>query len=159
MWIDQRGSEVLARAECLRLVAVAAAAGAVGRVAVSGEGAPLVQPVSFAYANGQVVVRVGDGLLWRRATGRLVAFEVDGTGGSACGPLAWSVVVRGLAWRLDEDALGTPSAGPVPLVPAPGDRFLAIRADVVTGRRFRPRASVDAADMRPGATSVAGRSR
>ena len=139
MWIDQRGSEVLSRAESLRLLAVAAGGGAVGRLAVSSDGAPLLQPFNFAFAHGRVIVRVGDGLMWRRAAGRLVAFEVEGIDTGAFGPLAWSVVVRGLASPALDDALLAGSVALEPLVPSPGDRLLAVRADAVTGRRFAAR--------------------
>lgn len=135
MWIDQRGAEVVGRPECLRLLAVSAARRAVGRLAVSGAGAPLLQPANFAYADGRVFLRVGDGLLWRLAAGRLVAFEVDGAEPEAAVPFAWSVVVRGLATSSAPELL-PPHVVLEPAVPSPGDRLLAVRPDVVSGRRF-----------------------
>ena len=140
MWIDQRGSEVVVRAECLRLVAMSAAAGSVGRLAVSGDGAPLLQPVNFAYVEGRVLLRIGEGLMWRRAVGSLVAFEVDGTVDGVPAPYAWSVVVRGLATSTSVGEVPPAGVLPAPAVPAPGDRLLAVRPDVVTGRRFPLRA-------------------
>lgn len=159
MWIDQRGSEVLGRPECLRLLATAAASGAVGRLAVSSDGAPLLQPVNFVYVQGQVVVRVGDGLMWRRAGGRLVAFEVEGTDAGAFGPMAWSVVVRGLASPVADDTLPASSAAPAPLVPNPGELLLGVRADAVTGRRFAPRPSGEVAGAGARPPSAAGHRR
>jgi hypothetical protein len=156
MWIDQRGSEVLGRPECLRLLAVAAASGAVGRLAVSSDGAPLLQPFNFAYADGRVVVRVGDGLMWRRALGRLVAFEVEGTDTGPFGSLAWSVVVRGLASPVSGGTHGDGPPAPTPLVPTPGERLLAVRADAVTGRRFHPRSGSAAVGTGSSARSPAG---
>ncbi|MDE3086500.1 MAG: pyridoxamine 5'-phosphate oxidase family protein [Acidobacteriota bacterium] len=149
---------MLSRAESLRLLAAAAGGGAVGRLAVSSDGAPLLQPFNFAYVAGQVVVRVGDGLMWRRAAGRLVAFEVEGTDAGAFGPLAWSVVVRGLASPVPDDTLAAGSGAPAPLVPSPGDRLLAVRADAVTGRRFAPRTSGVGAGTAP-TPAPAGRPR
>jgi hypothetical protein len=142
MWIDQRGSEVLPRAECLRLVALAARAGSVGRLALSTDGAPVVQPVNFAFHQAWVVVRIGEGLMWRSAPGRLVAFETDGfsSHGPALATGAWSVLVRGLATAMAEvggsEDSGAPMAMPAPLVPTPGHHLLAVRPDVVSGRRF-----------------------
>lgn len=151
MWIDQRGSEVLPRAECLRLLAVAARSTAIGRLAVSTHGAPIVQPVNFAYDRGQVVVCLGEGFMRDHAPGHLVAFEVDAvTDGE--GPdthVAWSVLVRGLATPLDpvdraseRDAHRRSEVDdsrrlPHPMVAVPGHHVLAIRPDVVSGRRLR----------------------
>jgi len=140
MWVDQRGSEVLSRNEALRLVAVAAKHGAIGRLAVSTDGAPFVHPVNFAFDNGRVLVRIGDGFMRRVASGSRVAFEVDGSGpgtGSGHG-VAWSVLVRGLATSAGKDIdAATPFVtSPMPSVPRPGSHLLAISTDVVTGRRF-----------------------
>jgi hypothetical protein len=136
MWVDRRGSEIIPLSECLRLVAAAAKHGAVGRLAVSQDQAPLVQPVNFAYRDRYVVVRLGIGAMATAASGNLVAFEVDDLDRQA--GEAWSVLVRGLATPVEEhERLGTMHVAPVPLVPSPGDRVLAIRLDVVTGRRFK----------------------
>jgi len=148
MWIDERGSEVLPRAECLRLLALSAAEGSIGRLAVPTEAAPVVVPVNFSFEHGDVILRMGGGFTWSSATDRLVAFEVDGVLGAGTGqgvaPAAWSVLVRGLARQIDEaaddraegdgEAMGRNA--PHPLVPVPGDKFLAVRTDVVSGRRF-----------------------
>jgi hypothetical protein len=157
MWVDQRGSEVLSRNESLRLLALAAKQGQVGRLAASTSGAPLVQPVNFAYDNGCVLVRVGERFMAGKVPGHVVAFEVDGTGpGSGSGyDIAWSVLVRGLATSpsgsMDSAAGFAPS--PMPLVPHPGSRLVAIRPDVVTGRRFTLRQSdLPSAAMRQGST-------
>ena len=135
MWIDQRGSEVVPLPECLRLVAVAAKEGRPGRLAVSEQGGPLVHPVSFAYDDRRVIVRLGAGVMAEAATGALVAFEVDAVDhGEGC---AWSVLVRGLAVPVGEGHGPLPAHIPFVAVPSPGDVVLAIRTDVVTGRRFR----------------------
>jgi uncharacterized protein len=137
MWIDQRGSEVLSRPECLRLLAMAGQAGTVGHLAVSTDTAPVVHPVNFSFEDGRVLLRLGHGFMLETSPGRLVAFEVDGAdparqaGREAGGTMAWSVLVRGLLTPVAE---GT---GPRPLVPRPGDDLMSIRPDVVSGRRFR----------------------
>src|ERR1019366_1867312 len=77
MWIDQRGSEVLTRPECHRLLAVAARNGGVGRVAMADQGEPVVVPVNFAVHDHQILIRIGTGTLATSAIDRLVAFETD----------------------------------------------------------------------------------
>lgn len=134
MWIDHRGSEVLMRTECLRLVATEAAAGGVGRLAVSGDQAPIVVPVNFSFSDHQVLVRVGEGSLWHQANGQLIAFEVDHIDLEV--GAAWSVLIRGLATELPDPTKPGTGRTPHPLVPEPGSIILTIRPDVVTGRRF-----------------------
>jgi pyridoxamine 5'-phosphate oxidase-like protein len=140
MWIDDRGSTVLPRPECLRLLAVAAKAEGVGRLGISTatdeapNEAPIVVPVNFRFHDGEVLVRLGAGFLSGAADGRLVAFEVDRVDRST--GEAWSVLVRGLARLLvpPEDQLLEATARP--LVPEPGDLAMTVRPDLVTGRRF-----------------------
>ena len=142
MWIDQRGSEILSRSECLRLVATGAHQGLVGRLGISRPGAPLVLPLSFAFVDGAVVVCLGPGRTAEVVTGALVAFETDRVD-PASGE-AWAVLVRGLATELSADEVAR-SAGalPHPRVANPGNRFIRIRPDVVTGRRFMAASSDD----------------
>jgi hypothetical protein len=136
MWVDRRGSEIIPLGECLRLLAVAAKQGEVGRLAVSRDQAPLVQPVNFSYRDRKIFVRLGTGAMGSTATGNLVAFEVDHLDRHM--GQAWSVLVRGLAMAVEHgERLGDSHLAPTPLVPSPGDLILAIRLDVVTGRRFR----------------------
>jgi len=134
MWIDQRGSEVLTVPECHRLLAVAAKEGGIGRLGVSGEGAPIVVPVNFAVHDRQVLIRVGSGALADSVSGRLVAFETDDL--DRVSGQAWSVLVRGLASRAEPTDPSGPGHLPRPLVPIPGDTILVVRPDVVSGRRF-----------------------
>lgn len=144
MWLDQRGSEILPRPECLRLLAMEASGGGVGRLALSRPGAPVVQPVNFVFRDGLLLVQLGDGFMLDHATGSLVALEVDALDPAAGS--AWSVLVRGFARLLEEhevDALG--DDGPHPMAPVPGHRLVAVRPDVVTGRRFPWTASVTTA--------------
>jgi hypothetical protein len=136
MWVDQRGSEILAAPECLRLVALAAKENRIGRLATNGGQAPLVVPLNFTIYDGQVAVRIGPGRLSETVPGSLVAFEVDRI--ESEGGDAWSVLIRGLASPLDPGALPLEVGFvPQPLVPTPGEIVLLIRPDVITGRRFR----------------------
>ena len=135
MWIDQRGSEILSRPECLRLLALEAKVGGIGRLAVSRQGAPIVQPVNFVYRGGELFVLLGEGLLWDTAPGQLVALEVDKVDGEA--GVAWSVLVRGLARAVGSAGPGMSGGeSPRPLAPVPGNHLVSLRVDVVTGRRF-----------------------
>jgi pyridoxamine 5'-phosphate oxidase-like protein len=138
MWIDDRGSEVLAIPECRRLLAIAAKEHRHGHIGVPQGGAPLVLPVDFAMHGPDIVLRIGEGL-FHQVDARLVAFQVDGViqmGGveGDQSKQAWSVLVQGLAI---EDGENVPSRHvPHPEVIDPGERVVRIRADVVTGRRF-----------------------
>jgi hypothetical protein len=136
MWIDQRGSEVLPVAECLRLLAVAAKEEHVGRLAVTEDQSPLVVPLNFTFHDRGVLIRIGPGRLSELVPGSLVAFEVDRLDPED--GQAWSVLVRGLASAVAPDDLPRDAdAVPQPWVPEPGALLIFIRPDVVTGRRFR----------------------
>jgi hypothetical protein len=134
MWIDQRGSEIIAAPECLRLVALAAKESRIGRLAINGGQTPLVVPLNFRLHDRQIMVRIGPGSLSETVPGSLVSFEVDRVDPE--GNVAWSVLIRGLASALDQDAPAL-EVGllPQPLVPTPGDILVLIRPDVITGRR------------------------
>lgn len=136
MWIDQRGSEVLTVPECHRLLAVGAEAGLTGRLGVTGQAtqAPVVVPVLFTVHEHEVMVTIGPGSLAQMVTDHLVAFEVDHVDEAA--GISWSVLVRGLAVALGPDDTPGSLVIPKPRVPNPGHIVVAIRSDVVTGRRF-----------------------
>ena len=135
VWIDDRGSEVLVRGECLRLLALAARRGDIGRIGIPTETSPVVVPVNFGYWETEVLLRVGPGTLAELIPGSLVAFEVDDV--DRGGGVAWSVLVRGLARALPtHDVHRLWRHLPEPLAPRPGDLVFSIRSDVVTGRRF-----------------------
>lgn len=144
MWLDQRGSEVLPRSECLRLLAAGAAAGALGRLAAVAEpdSAPLVRPVNFGFEDGRVLLRLGPGAMAELVGGRLVAFETDGIEAGPerddRRPFGWSVLVRGLGLLVPEESLAAAASRhlPQPLVPVPGELLFTVRPDVVSGRRF-----------------------
>jgi hypothetical protein len=137
MWIDDRGSEVLAVPECRRLLAMAAKEHRHGHLGVPQVGAPLVLPVNYAVHGPDVILRIGEGL-FQQVDARLVAFQVDGvTKSSVEGDQSnqtWSVLVQGLAI---EDRANVPTRHvPQPEVVDPGERVVRIRCDVVSGRRF-----------------------
>lgn len=129
---------MLPRSECLRLLAVAAKQDAVGHLGFAVEGAPdqppVVVPVNFRVHEGDVYLRVGQGLLSRSADGHLVAFEVDQIDRTA--GLAWSVLLRGLARLVTSPDHRLLEAAARPLVPEPGDEVMVLRPDILTGRRF-----------------------
>jgi len=137
MWIDAKGSMVLAPPECMRLLAVSAKDGGVGRLGAATDQAPVVIPVNFTLRDGQVLVRVGTGFFSQAAAGHLVAFEVDHID-SAAGT-AWSVLIRGLATLIEAPTEIELAAAAHPLVPEPGDMVLVVRPDILTGRRFEIR--------------------
>ena len=106
-----------------------------GRLGISTQRAPIIQPVNFTFHDHRIVVRLGSGHMADIVSGALVAFEVDHIDRDA--HVAWSVLVRGLATPLEESErqeLG--DKAPMPLVPSPGNSVFVIRLDVVTGRRF-----------------------
>jgi hypothetical protein len=135
MWTDDRGSELLPLADCMRLLATAAKKGSTGRLGISTAQAPIIQPVNFTYHDRRIVIRLGSGHLVDTISGALVAFEVDDVDRDA--HTAWSVLVRGLATPLEEsERQAIAGVTPTPLVPSPGDMIFVVRLDVVTGRRF-----------------------
>lgn len=135
MWVDQRGSEVLGRSECMRLLRIASQAGDLGRLGISTKGSPIVVPVNFAYVNQEVFIRIGPGSIASSARDTLVAFEVDNVDEER--GVAWSVLLRGLARHLPtHDHHQLWKELPEPMVPVPGDIVVAIRGDYVSGRRF-----------------------
>ncbi len=150
MWTDERGSELPPLAECVRLLATAAKKGLTGRLGVSTEQAPIIQPVNFTFHDQRIVIRIGPGHLVDVISGALVAFEVDDVDRNA--HKAWSVLVRGLATPVAEsEREAITKVAPAPLVPSPGDMIFVVRLDVVTGRQFR----LDKASSDPGVTRSA----
>jgi hypothetical protein len=146
--VDVSASETLLFPECIELIATAANDGLIGRLAMSTDRAPIVEPVTFDYEDRAIIVHPGTGLLAESAPGSLVAFEVDDVDKLTFE--AWSVLVRGLAISREltsssEDAYRPRT--PLDLLnarePKAVKTVLVVRLDVVTGRRFvldRPRA-------------------
>ncbi len=135
MWTDERGSELLPLAECVRLLAVGAKKKLTGRLGISTVQAPIIQPVNFTFHDQRIIIRLGPGHMVDIISGALVAFEVDDVDHGA--NEAWSVLVRGLATPLEESERELiAEVVPKPRVPSPGDLIFVVRLDLVTGRRF-----------------------
>ncbi|MFX4286562.1 pyridoxamine 5'-phosphate oxidase family protein [Janibacter sp. G349] len=109
----------------------------IGRLAVVVDGHPEIFPVNIVVDQGSVVLRTGEGTKAHAAMSDApVAIEADGfdpeTG------RAWSVVVKGRAHTITDVEAVIDSAD-LPLEPWQAgrkDRFVRVRADEVTGRRF-----------------------
>jgi Predicted periplasmic or secreted lipoprotein len=118
--------------ECLRLLA----GERFGRLAVrDGDGVD-VFPVDYVLHDEAVYFRSGPGVkLLRLAEAPEVAFEIDGFGDGE----AWSVVVKGTARRLDDDAEIAASGIAVAPSAHPTEKlnYVRIRPRELTGRRFR----------------------
>jgi nitroimidazol reductase NimA-like FMN-containing flavoprotein (pyridoxamine 5'-phosphate oxidase superfamily) len=124
----------LTRDDCWSLLCAAD----VGRLAVCVLDRPDVFPVNYVVDDRSIVFRTAEGTKLAAAVlGRSVAFEIDGYDPAA--GEAWSVVAKGPAIEL-----GTMTelfaAEDLPLFPwqaAPKPRYVRIRPEEVSGRRFR----------------------
>ena len=101
---------------------------------VTPDGADIL-PVNYVVDAETLVFRTAPGQKLRELTAEpRVALEVDGVMGS----MRWSVVVRGVAHRLDHDdeieASGVLAL--VPANPAPKHNFVRVEPGRVSGRRF-----------------------
>lgn len=134
VWIDHRGSEVLGRIECLRLLTVHA--GRVGRFGLVDSGQIVIEPVNYRMLEEDVLVQIGSGSMLEAARDQaIVSFETDEV--SVAEGQAWSVLVQGLATVVPPgDAESARPAGATPLVPDPGLSFVRIRTEHLSGRRF-----------------------
>jgi nitroimidazol reductase NimA-like FMN-containing flavoprotein (pyridoxamine 5'-phosphate oxidase superfamily) len=138
--VDRNGLVVLSREECLELLAGAT----LGRIGVSVGALPLVLPVNFCVDGDHIVLRTGAGTKLDAASRHaVVSFEVDDIDPHFHG--GWSVVVTGMAAPLASEA-ELARARALPLVPwaAPGDRYVAITLEDVSGRRIGPPAPAPA---------------
>ena len=130
---DQRGSIVIERTECLRLLARGANERKLGRLGICLDGIPHIIPVNFSVVDRRIIVRLGSGLLSSHADGTRVAFEVDHA--EAFSNNGWSVLVHGLAQLLsDEEVAHVGRNLPQPMVMHPGTQVFSIRLDALTGR-------------------------
>jgi uncharacterized protein len=131
---EQRPSHVeeLSSAECRELLA----AKSVGRVGFCTTDGPEILPINYAVAEGDIFFRASpDGILSAHVDGERVAFEVDEADDFLRS--GWSVLVRGLAMRIDDADLPR-SLGNRPTSWAAGRRSMAVRitTSTVTGRRI-----------------------
>lgn len=126
------GVEELDDEECWRLIA----RGSLGRLAVvAGDGMPDVFPMNFLVRDRHIFLRTAPGGKLQSVAARpAVAFEVDG----ATTTHFWSVVVHGLAQRLDaDDAIEMSGVLDLQsLNPIPKNDFVELRPTTITGRRF-----------------------
>lgn len=128
--------EELNRRQCLDLLAGVR----VGRLVFTEDGLPAVQPVNFRLWHDDVVIRVAGGPKAAAATtNQVVAFEADELDQDL--HTGWSVTVVGHAEPVtDVDSLVELSGTFVePWVEGRRDQFVRIRAEKMTGRRFRRR--------------------
>lgn len=124
--------------ECWRL-AVSGTEDGVGRIGfIAPDGGPDIVPINYIVTRRQIYCRTSPGT---KATAIMknpqVAFEVDGTDGVK----RWSVVFRGVAWRMEDESeiYDSGITGADPLVPLPTTVFLRIAPLRVSGRRFTAR--------------------
>jgi nitroimidazol reductase NimA-like FMN-containing flavoprotein (pyridoxamine 5'-phosphate oxidase superfamily) len=110
----------------------------VGRLAVSIGDWPDIFPVNYVVDDRSIVFRSAEGTKLAAAVlGRAVAFEIDGYDPNA--GEAWSVVAKGPAIELGS-MTELFAAEDLPLFPwhaSPKPRYVRIRPEEVTGRRFQ----------------------
>jgi nitroimidazol reductase NimA-like FMN-containing flavoprotein (pyridoxamine 5'-phosphate oxidase superfamily) len=126
--------DVLNRRQCLDLLQQVR----VGRLVFTEDALPAVQPVNFRLWRDDVVIRVAGGPKLAAATNnQVVAFEADQLDPDLRS--GWSVTVVGHADRItDVDELVELSGTFLqPWVDGQRDHFVRIRAEKITGRRFR----------------------
>ena len=133
--IQLQGLEELAPSECLARLT----AGRVGRVGFIVSGRPQVLPVNYAVDDdGTVVFRTTAQSILTRIAEQAVVFEVDGFDeGHKSG---WSVCVHGFAREItdadDSSAVRLHTSSLISWAPGARDRWFAITAHELTGRRI-----------------------
>ena len=139
MEVDRNGLEILARDECLRLLATAR----LGRIGLTHRALPTVLPVNFRLTGEHILIRTTRGTKLDAATrNAVVAFEVDDIDPDS--HTGWSVVVTGVAQELID-----PAEPPLPELiaaselvriprwaPSGDERIIAITLEMVSGRRL-----------------------
>jgi hypothetical protein len=127
--------EEIPEAECLEILGK----NSLGRIAFASQGQQEIFPVNYALRGDTVVMRTAPGTKLSYAPGSQVAFEIDDYDYEQ--GLGWSVVVHGVAYDVtdagDDFSWSARGASVTPL--APGDKVhrLAIKRDLISGRRFR----------------------
>jgi nitroimidazol reductase NimA-like FMN-containing flavoprotein (pyridoxamine 5'-phosphate oxidase superfamily) len=121
----------LDEAECWELLCTME----VGRVAYVDKQGPVAVPVTFACAEGSVVVRVSPySELARYLPDTQAALEVDDI--DYFTRSGWSVVLRGKIQVLDSDEVPTLQGRPTPWPEGQRSLYLRLTPDAVTGRRL-----------------------
>ncbi|GAA4631855.1 pyridoxamine 5'-phosphate oxidase family protein [Actinoallomurus vinaceus] len=130
---DSGGLEILSEEECRRLITAAP----LGRIVFTDRALPAIQPVNFVISRGEVIIRTSSGSkLAAAARNAVVAFEVDEFDPSV--HTGWSVVIVGHARVLSENGELT-HVRSLPLrtwAPADHDYYIAIRPELISGRRL-----------------------
>jgi nitroimidazol reductase NimA-like FMN-containing flavoprotein (pyridoxamine 5'-phosphate oxidase superfamily) len=129
------GLEVLTISDCLRLLK----SGCIGRVGFMHAGQPRVLPVNYtADDDGSVVFRTADQSILTTIGARAATFEVDGF--DERHRTGWSVCVQGIGREITtaDDRLARQLQRLSVITWAPGrrDRWFAVLADEITGRRL-----------------------
>lgn len=133
MEVDGQGLEVLDRAECLRLLALAT----LGRVGFTSGALPAVLPVNFHLDGERIVVRTARGSRLDAALqDAVVAFEVD-----ELDPMCrsgWSVSVTGVATEVSDptELDAAHRALVVHWASVGAEAVLAISTELLSGRRI-----------------------
>jgi uncharacterized protein len=142
VWVDD-----LDEAVCWRLVA----GQAVGRVAFVDGGEPCVLPVNHCVTGTTIVFRTGgETMLHSLGDGAPVAFEVDGSDGTA--ETGWSVLVRGHLSEVTDPAERARLAELLlfhPWAPGPKDRWMTIEPRHISGRSISRRRSTTDGTLLP----------
>ncbi len=115
------------------------APGGVGRVGVTIAGLPVIMPVNYAYVDGEVLFRTGEGTKLNAATQRaVVAFEVDAY--DAHSAAGWSVLVIGRSSVVTDPAelARFESCEITPWADGARNNYVRLRPELVTGRRITP---------------------
>jgi nitroimidazol reductase NimA-like FMN-containing flavoprotein (pyridoxamine 5'-phosphate oxidase superfamily) len=127
------GLELLDEEECHALLA----AGTIGRVGTTIGALPVILPVNYAYVDGAVVFRTGDGTKLRASKGgSVIAFEVDAY--DAVARRGWSVLVVGRADVVtdDGDLERLRSLGLAPWANGERTTYVRLHPEMLTGRRI-----------------------
>jgi uncharacterized protein len=127
--------EILGRAECLNLLALAQ----VGRIGLVINGQPQILPVNYALDGDAIVFRTAVGSVLNEASMTNVAFEVDRIDEST--QSGWSVLLQGHADDIGDaiDATSERLRRLTLITWAPGQRqcWFVIRPHTISGRRLR----------------------
>jgi hypothetical protein len=131
---EDRLAEVLDEAECRRLLGRAV----VGRLGFTEGALPVIQPVSFAVAEEEIVIPTRQGSKVAVASrGAIVAFEIDEF--DPADRTGWNVTVVGPS-RVISDAgavRALDELGARPWPPADSCCYVAVRIRLLRGRRIR----------------------
>ncbi len=125
----------LSRPECLRLLS----ATNFGRIAVTGAHGPIIRPVNYVFdePSQAVIFRTAPGSKLRALlTSGKAAFEVDGT--DPPGGTGWSVIIFGATEEVTNksELRRLETIGVDSWAPGSKERWVRIRANVVSGRRI-----------------------